>query len=443
MARRAEAGQPGSRHGQEDAGDGRNVVIDILRGLAILWVILFHLWGDIKFFPPGPHEYYRRFLDQARAGDALHSFTAVTDILLRDGFQGVPLFMMLSGLSLALGAHRTGGNVNWGKFYVKRLRRLLIPYWLGWALALATMAAVAAVQVRLDGGDFMQHFTRGVTISVRSHILLDRGVVLAGLLVLPRLVNAAWFFAPEYALWFVVLLLQYYLLFPLLYLLMRRIGPLPVVAAALALNIAASWCVIDHYVVLELRFSWVTGWSVFRLFEFTLGMAMGMALAEPERLLGRFLRSPFALLLVPIGLAVHTAGDLLDSRYGYWATLITPLVILGLTLMVTPAIFSRPGRLVLNPAGRLLAFVGVISYAVLIINDPLRFVASELRAQHVPGAWWWLFLTAVYVPLSVLLAWPLAKVVGLMPERRAAARSPAPQAGVLQQPMTADAAPGL
>lgn len=441
MAKRAEAGQPGTRHGQQHTDDERNAVIDILRGVAILWVILFHLWGDIKFFPPAPHEYYRRLVDQVGAGDAWHSFTAITDIILRDGFQGVPLFMMLSGLSLALGAHRASGNVAWGMFYVKRLRRLLIPYWVGWALALATMAGVAAAQVRLDGGNFMQHFTHGVTISVKSHILLDRGVVLAGLLVLPRLVNAAWFFAPEYALWFVVLLLQYYLLFPPLYWLMRRVGSLPVVAAALALNIAASWWVIDHYIVLELRFTWVTGYAVFRLFEFTLGMALGIALAEPDRLAGRLLRRPaVALLLVLLGLALHTAGDVLDSHYGHWATLITPLVILGLTLMVMPAIFSQPGRLVMNPVARLLAFIGVISYSVLIINDPLRFVASELRAQQVPAAWWWFFLTAVYVPLSVLLAWPLAKVVGLMPRRRPA-RPPVPHAAALRASIPAEPSP--
>jgi hypothetical protein len=56
-----------------------------------------------------------------------------------------------------------------------------------------------------------------------------------------------------------------------------------------------------------------------------------------------------------------------------------------------------------------------MSYAILIVNDPLRLVASQLRVGGVDDGLWWTFLIAVYVPVSVLLAWPLARVLGLMP----------------------------
>jgi hypothetical protein len=60
-----------------------------------------------------------------------------------------------------------------------------------------------------------------------------------------------------------------------------------------------------------------------------------------------------------------------------------------------------------------------MSYALLIVNDPMRLVASQLRLEEVPSAVWWTFLVAVYVPVSVALAWPLAHLLGLMPKKRA------------------------
>jgi hypothetical protein len=96
---------------------------------------------------------------------------------------------------------------------------------------------------------------------------------------------------------------------------------------------------------------------------------------------------------------------------------------------------------------RALATVGVMSYAVLIVNDPLRLVASQLRLEQVSDAVWWTFLVAVYVPISILLAWPLARVLGLLPKGRSYALEPTgtavtedsapPEPGGLLQPEAA------
>ena len=48
---------------------GRMVAIDILRGIAILWVVLFHLWGDLEFFPGMPREYYEQLTWQVKQGN--------------------------------------------------------------------------------------------------------------------------------------------------------------------------------------------------------------------------------------------------------------------------------------------------------------------------------------------------------------------------------------
>ena len=57
--------------------------IDVLRGFAIVWVILFHLWGDLEFFPGAPRVYYHQLADQWRdnAGP-LAIFTSFTPAAL-------------------------------------------------------------------------------------------------------------------------------------------------------------------------------------------------------------------------------------------------------------------------------------------------------------------------------------------------------------------------
>ena len=122
--------------------EGRLVAIDVLRGLAIAWVVLFHLWGDLEFFPPVPREYYEQLTWQFGHGDGpLAIFTSFTDLLFRDGFQGVPLFMMISGVSLTIAAYRAGEALRWPRFFVARFRKLLVPYWVGVALTYAVIIA--------------------------------------------------------------------------------------------------------------------------------------------------------------------------------------------------------------------------------------------------------------------------------------------------------------
>src|SRR5260370_755438 len=74
-----------------DNAEGRIVAIDVLRGLAIIWVVLFHLWGDLEFFPGAPQQYYEQPTWQVRHSEGTwRILTSCTDLRFRDGFQGVP-----------------------------------------------------------------------------------------------------------------------------------------------------------------------------------------------------------------------------------------------------------------------------------------------------------------------------------------------------------------
>lgn len=425
------------------AGDsGRLPSIDILRGIAIMWVVLFHIWGDIKFFPGAPKNYYQSLIDQARDGaGAWRVFTAFTDVIFRIGFEGVPLFMMISGLSLTVAAYRAGGSLNWPRFFVQRFRKLLLPYWAGVAMTFGVIALIAWRQLQLEGGTFNDHFTGGVTISMLTPVTIDRGVVFASIALVPRLLDDRWFFAPQLALWFVGLLAQYYLLFPLLFIIMKRIGVIAFLLLTFAITAGSNWWALDQYAILELRFRLVTGWAPFRLIEFTAGMAMGWLLVAPEA--ERWLRLARRwFVVVPVlvlGLVAHTAGDLMIGNWslGSWQALALPLATAGLALLALPLVVKRPGRLTLSVPARAIATVGVMSYGILIMSDAMRLVASQIRVEQPPDAVWWTFLVAVYVPASVILAWPLCRVFGLMPlpARRAAEPATRPVAAPVPAPV--------
>ncbi len=424
---------------QIGASSGRMVSIDILRGIAILWVVLFHLWGDLEYFPGVPREYYQQLAFQIEEGRApLAILTSVTDLIFRKGFQGVPLFMMISGLSLTIAAYRAGDGLRWPTFFTARFRKLLIPYIVGVALTYAVIMLIAWRQAELNSASFSSQFAGGVTISERTLLQIDGGVVFASFTLFPRLLEDQWFFAPQLALWFVGLLAQYYILFPPLFLLMRRVGVLAFLVATFAFTVAANAWAVYEYGALELKFFLVTGWAPFRLFEFTAGMALGWLLIDP-RARGHLARArnPFVLCsAVAIGLAAMFAGDIL---VGWWTVndvvardsvlylqaLALPLVTVGLALLALPMLVRRPSRVDVSAPVRALVMVGVMSYAILIISDTMRLVASQLRVEDVPAPLWWTFLIAVYVPVTLLLAWPLAHALGLMPRRQAVPSAPA------------------
>lgn len=426
---------------QGGAPSYRMVSIDILRGVAIIWVVLFHLWGDLEYFPGVPREYYQQLAFQIEEGRGpLAILTSITDLIFRKGFQGVPLFMMISGLSLTIAAYRLGDGLRWPAFFSARFRKLLIPYLIGVSLTYALIMVIAWRQAELNSASFSSQFTGGVTISERTFIQIDGGVIFASFTLFPRLLEDQWFFAPQLALWFVGLLAQYYILFPPLFLLMRKVGVVAFLFATFAVTVAANAWAVYEYGALELKFFLVTGWAPFRLFEFTAGMALGWLLIDP-RARGHLARARNPIVLgmaVAIGLTAMVAGDLL---IGWWTVqdivardpmlylqaLALPLVTVGLALLALPLLVRRPSRVDVSVPVRALVAIGVMSYAILIISDAMRLIASQLRVEDVAAPVWCTFLVAVYVPVTILLAWPMAHALGLMPRRKAAPSEPPPQ----------------
>ena len=158
--------------------------------------------------------------------------------------------------------------------------------------------------------------------------------------------------------------------------------------------------------------------SPFRLFEFGLGMTAGYLLVSRPALVRRGARGVVALPIAAAGGALVVIGSTMRiDTPALSGTIAQPMVALGLALLFLPLAFKRPGRLERVGPGRAVAWVGVISYAVLIANEPLRAVTLRLRFQQssVEGVWVWL----LYLPLTFAIAWPVARLLGLV-ERSAA-----------------------
>ena len=408
------------------APTGRVVSIDILRGLAILWVIVYHLYGDMTYRTDFP-ALYPRFRDQVLDGRPLAALTAFGELILGQGYLGVALFMMLSGLSLAMNAELRGepGAL---KGYATRFRRVLPVYWAGVLLILSSVAFVALLQVWIDGGSFRdQWFDVRISAWARADIHPDD--VWWALSVVPWVFRDKLDTVPVGSLWFVELLLQYYLIFPFALMALRKAGPWRFALAGVALTLALRAIYVPWaFATIQNGHATLYLWALapFRGWEFFIGMSIGYLLARRRDDVSDWVRSPFDTSgLLVIGVLCVMGGVILAPWSDQWLVVGDVWIHVGLALVIVPLLFKAPGWLEASAPARALVFLGVVSFTALIINDMMRYIASFLRIDGVTGPPWWLFLWVVYVPIGTLLAYPLAAVFGLLPQQRARASTPA------------------
>jgi peptidoglycan/LPS O-acetylase OafA/YrhL len=401
--------------------DGRLVTIDVLRGLAILWVMTFHLYADmIQRADAEPQHLYPAFRDRLAEGAPLHALTALAELIMSMGYQGVPLFMILSGLSLTLSAYRRP-EAPLLRGYLERGRRLLVPYWTATMLTVATIATIALLQMLIHGGNYHdQWFAVTLARTVAVNTRLDD--------VLYTLSVFGWLFRDKPvtiavgSLWFVQMLVVYYLVFPFALRLLNRMGPWRFLLLGLALTLAArSWFIFfpPHWIDPLSRTRLLYVFPLFRASEFFMGMSLGYLLARRRAQVAEWVRSPFDIAgIVAMALLLQMFGAMLKTETDLLSVLGDPAIQIAMLLLIVPVLFKAPGRLEVSAFATVMAFVGTVAYAALIVNDQMRYIASFLRQEELPRAVWWFFLVVIYIPAGTLLAYPLAKVLGLLPGRR-------------------------
>jgi peptidoglycan/LPS O-acetylase OafA/YrhL len=377
--------------------------VDRFKGLALIWVFWSHaaekIWGGLSM--GNPHESWPSFSDRLRELQPLegHGGWDLPLNVFRTvgllGDQAIPLFLIASGFALtaSLFKHRDSGTIQWGQFYSRRLWRIY-PLW--WAVHIPHLLFKWASGPLPPGHSL--------------HLLLS----LAGLRV-----DGGTFYFYSTSWWFIGLLLQLYIFFPLAWILMKKLGPIRFLAGVLVVSAAArgaGMAFFGSYMDPFLR------GSVFitRLPEFALGMVLAQLMQDAPNLWDARLRSRASTLIAAGLYLVGTAISLT------WVGMtVAPFVIgLGSFAVLYP---------LLNPKSQgnrigILGWVGVHSYGIYLVHESTihRLMPPSVLNSRV------ILLIFVCAGLSVLigagLEWAFGRATDVLASRGATSRAPSGEA---------------
>ncbi len=313
--------------------------LDGLRGIAIALVLISHAWGFALV-------------------NTAHSvgYTTFLDHLFWHGYEGVSLFLVLSGFCLSIGPlrKRREGHPDWfrpSQFFGRRAWRILPPYY----VALTLSVLVGVVYAREQWRPLYSMVRYPVWSSILSHVALVHNLTHAR----GDLNTSFWSLGLEW---------QWYLAFPVaLVVCLAR----PRVALLLCLASAVVWTVVTHrpQALPDTSSCMLPA----RLFEFCCGVVAADLVVRGRRV------PVWALILAltpPLTLALQLPAtgalsalqhiqDIARFRLGLTQPLyglaFTALVLLGAQTATTRAALSwRP-----------LVWLGTVSYSVYLVHEPL------------------------------------------------------------------------
>ncbi len=352
-ARSAPAGTGGS------AERGRVAGLDGLRGLAALYVVVFHCWLlNFRGFPVNHGPVWLGWL--------LYGHLAVV------------FFFVLSGFSLAIPPARNGWRLGGtARFARRRAWRILPPYWAALVFSLAVAWAI--------------------TPQPHSGPPTGRTVVVYGLL-LQDVFEAP---LPNGAFWSISVEAGMYLVLPLLLLIRRRVGAAAVLAAVTVPVIMVGLLV--PRVSATSPVDKLTGLTPQLVPLFAIGMLGAGIIAASDRVRRLPWQWLAALAATPVLVLMLGKGTVWTVHHYFWLDLaIAPAMALLLAAVAT----GRPGPLVWLLATRPVRSLGAMSYSLYLIHLPIvvvitRRIATPHAAPGLPRFW---ITLALAVPVSLLTA---------------------------------------
>lgn len=324
--------------------------LDGIKGLAILWIAYFHCfetYNNRRLPSPLGSDYFARFLHQAAPigsfATALSIGKAAFAAIAGVGFHAVGVFIVMSGFGLSYSLARTGGpRDGWRGWYRSRIVRLFPVYWAAHLLYL-----VSPFVAHLEPLDY-------------RFVLSFLGDRVWPIYYIFYYLNPAW--------WYFGLILELYIAFPLLYLMMRKVGTMWFLAFAIVETIVSRYVLM---VVLHASGYYLLG-AFFgcRLWEFALGMIVGQWYRQDRAWVDGILFSWSGLLA---GIAIYTAGL---YSFPHVLTYMVTDGLIGTGLFVILAQIAWAARR-LPRADTALAYVGVYSYGLYLVHQPYVIYFGE------------------------------------------------------------------
>ncbi|MFF7676704.1 acyltransferase family protein [Actinacidiphila glaucinigra] len=336
-----------------------------LRGLAALYVLLFHCW--LYTFPGYPDSSAPWWLDG-----------------LMYGRLAVVFFLVLSGFSLAISPARDGWRLGGAaRFLRRRAWRILPPYWA--ALAMSLVIAWFVVPA--------SHFGPPTGATALVYGLVAQDVFTAP--------------TPNGTFWSIAVEAELYLLFPLLLLVRRRLGAV-VLVAGVTLPVVARGLIAPGASPVEGN-NWLTPHLAP---VFVAGLVGAGIVAAPARVR----RLPWHWFAVaaaaPVAAFAAAKGPVWTVDHYFWVDL---AVAPAMTMLIAAVATGRPPLVLRLLTARPVRALGNVSYSLYLIHLPVvmavvRRVAPRFVAPGLPTFW---FTLLVALPVSLLGAWLFARIFEL------------------------------
>jgi len=358
----------------------RLVWMDLAKGIGILWIVYFHLFTnyvDTDASPGVPSPMSGHFLHELVGSHAWDSVATASSTLgtivwlavSQVGFHAVGMFVLLGGWALATSTWRKAQHspLNWPVWYAQRFVRLYPMYWCAHLLLLL----LPFTWLEPIDNRFLLSLTGLRWIHLETTFFYG---------------NAAW--------WYFAMLIQLYVMFPLLFNALRKLGSFRFLLLALTAGFA-----MRHLLLVEWKSNgmWIMGGNaISRLPEFSIGMVLGIAHLQNAEAVERWILGPRAIL---IGLALYGFAPEVHQGEAYvfadcYTAICCTLVVAGLSGVLEKSVSTS----------KWLALAGTYSFGIFLTHQPLvTWFGQKIKSLAV-----WQFLLVSLGVLWVLSAAAIA-----------------------------------
>lgn len=313
-------------------------IIDTLRGIAIIGVFLYHALGASFGYDQLPWDGPWRSLDVSRTFFSAYPLTF--------GRLGVSLFFVISGFCIHW-AFISKGSKNFKEFLTRRFYRIYPTY----LIIYICVMGLVSLRMHLNGQTFIP-----TTADIVSHALLIHNFTIEHFLG----INAS--------LWSIAIEAQLYLLYPFLFAIAKRLGSWKKAVAVavlieISLRAAMSYFTLagamgDVRYISQMPFTYWGSW------------ALGVIVAERvfhAPAVDPQVQMPFQLVIGVVLAASILISDWIQPLIQFQFLLASALAALFLQSLLSKKLGSYPK----TKARQLLADIGIVSYSLYLIHQPI------------------------------------------------------------------------